>query len=439
MRKICTETALLLFLSFALICNAHAQVNLDSGLVAYYPFNGNANDESGNNNNPVFNNAVLTSDYYGNVNSAYAFDGATTYMQIPDSTSLNPSSNTITICVWLKVEGFYTGLCHGNRMLTKADQDFTSGEYLLNFDDNHITDANNCNTATVDSLQETFYGETASTTDYLNPPRYVDKNVWHSLVYTGNSDSATVFLDCKEYSVSIPGPVTFTNGYDLYLGKMNNVTYPYWYNGVLDEVRIYNRILDSAEIAAYSFSCATIMPLVLTSFEGSMLKNQSVLTWTTFDEVNTKSDIIERSYDGNIFSPVGTLAAKGAASTNNYRFIDDPSFANANVYYRIKFIDKDGRFTFSKVIQLALGYNGNSVLKIFPNPSNDFATITFPSLTKSMSQLKIVDATGKIMNVTTVSANTTQATINTQSLSAGIYEIVWVNGSQISNQTLIVK
>ena len=48
-----------------------AQVDLNNGLVAYYPFNGNANDASGNGNNPIFNNAMLTSDYYGNPNSAY--------------------------------------------------------------------------------------------------------------------------------------------------------------------------------------------------------------------------------------------------------------------------------------------------------------------------------------------------------------------------------
>ena len=45
-----------------------AQINLDSGLVAHYPFNGNANDESGN-------GATLTTDRFGNANKAYSFDG----------------------------------------------------------------------------------------------------------------------------------------------------------------------------------------------------------------------------------------------------------------------------------------------------------------------------------------------------------------------------
>ena len=52
-----------------------AQADLNDGLVAYYPFNGNANDESGNGNDGEINGATLTEDEYGNTNSAYYFDG----------------------------------------------------------------------------------------------------------------------------------------------------------------------------------------------------------------------------------------------------------------------------------------------------------------------------------------------------------------------------
>jgi len=52
-----------------------AQINLDSGLVAHYPFNGNANDESGNANHGTVNGATHTTDRFGNANKAYCFDG----------------------------------------------------------------------------------------------------------------------------------------------------------------------------------------------------------------------------------------------------------------------------------------------------------------------------------------------------------------------------
>jgi len=63
----------LLFL-FCFCGTIQAQVNLDKGLVAYYPFNGNANDESENGNNGTVNGATLTSDRFGIPNSAYRFD-----------------------------------------------------------------------------------------------------------------------------------------------------------------------------------------------------------------------------------------------------------------------------------------------------------------------------------------------------------------------------
>ena len=55
---------------------------INDGLVAYYPFNGNANDESGNGHNGTINSATLTSDRFGNPNSAYSFDGVNDYIDI---------------------------------------------------------------------------------------------------------------------------------------------------------------------------------------------------------------------------------------------------------------------------------------------------------------------------------------------------------------------
>ena len=92
-----------------------SQVNLDSGLVAYYPFNGNANDVSGKANNPIFNNATLTADYLGNPNSAYYFNGIDNYMQIPDSPTLN-MANQMSITLWVKPMGYYTGPCYNNSL-----------------------------------------------------------------------------------------------------------------------------------------------------------------------------------------------------------------------------------------------------------------------------------------------------------------------------------
>ena len=102
----------LLFISS--IC--FGQVSLKWGLQAYYSFNGNANDQSGNNNHPVFNNAALIADRFGNANSAYHFNGRSSYMKILNSASLN-SANKLSISAWVRPMGYYEGKCHGNSIL----------------------------------------------------------------------------------------------------------------------------------------------------------------------------------------------------------------------------------------------------------------------------------------------------------------------------------
>ncbi len=72
-------------------------------LVAHYPFNGNANDESGNGNHGTPNGATLTTDRFGNTDSAYSFDGSTNYISIPDNPNINvQTGESFTISYWTK-------------------------------------------------------------------------------------------------------------------------------------------------------------------------------------------------------------------------------------------------------------------------------------------------------------------------------------------------
>ena len=69
-----------------------------NGLVGWWPFNGNANDESGNGNNGVVNGATLTADRFGNVNSSYEFDGISQDIDCGNNQTLN--NNEFTISLW---------------------------------------------------------------------------------------------------------------------------------------------------------------------------------------------------------------------------------------------------------------------------------------------------------------------------------------------------
>ncbi|MFY7963963.1 MAG: LamG-like jellyroll fold domain-containing protein, partial [Chitinophagaceae bacterium] len=237
------QITLFIVLLFSSYFTANSQVNLSQGLVAYYPFNGTANDASGNNNNPTFNNATLTTDRNGNANSAYHFNGIDNYMQIPNSGSLNTGS-MVSVCVMVKTLGFYYGLCHGNQMVGKGiDNVNSNSNYYLRYSDL----VNNCSGGVPDSTKEFFYGNNVGSV----PKFPIQKNKWYSVVFTYDGAKARLYINCQlvgETSVLF----NFNNSADLFLGKMNSSGFPYWLNGDLDEVRIYNRALNSDEVLAYS-------------------------------------------------------------------------------------------------------------------------------------------------------------------------------------------
>jgi hypothetical protein len=244
-----------LLLTSNLIC--FSQVNLPLGLKAYYPFSGNANDVSGNNNNPVFNNATLTADRFGNPNSAYHFNGTNTYMQITNNPSIN-FTNKISLSAWVRPMGFYAGTCHGNAVIDKGNTDQVTGKYTLRFDDNAYTNGTNCNGGPPDVLHQNFYG-TGSGVPSPGYSPYIQVNQWYSVVITLDGTTAKLYVDCQLKSSAPQVVSTLTNIYDLFLGKLDNPSFPYWFNGDLDEVRIYDRALTVDEVNVLG-GCPAVNP-----------------------------------------------------------------------------------------------------------------------------------------------------------------------------------
>jgi Concanavalin A-like lectin/glucanases superfamily len=226
------------------ICSA--QVNKNSGLVAYYPFNKNAKDESGNKNNPIYNNAKLTSDRFGNPKSAYHFNGKNNFIKIPNSKSLN-IKDEITISAWVKINDFYKGKCHGNRIISKGNTDYLQGGYFIGFNDMRYTQDVLCETKVADVTHETFVSN-ISNLNNGGKIKFVDVNNWHILTYVSDGKAAKLFVDCELVETGIIGNKNNANNADLFLGCFDNVKYPYWFNGDLDDVRIYNRALSDDEI-----------------------------------------------------------------------------------------------------------------------------------------------------------------------------------------------
>ncbi len=220
--------------------------DVQSGLVAYYNFNGGSlNDGSGYGNNITFNNATQTSDRFGNANNAYLFNGTSNYMQVPNSASLNP--NNITLMAIFQVNDYYHGLCHVNQLFGKGTPDNIDGFYALRFSDFVL----NC-TDSLDTNNEKFLGAFSGAGGAPDTP-LVKTGQWYNLVFTYDGNDAKLYLN-GELKGSWQITVSFVaNSHDIFIGRHeDNIQYPYWFNGVIDEIRIYNRALPQGAVKQLS-------------------------------------------------------------------------------------------------------------------------------------------------------------------------------------------
>jgi len=223
--------------------------DIASGLVGYYNFNGGSlHDSSGYKNDIVFSIATPTADRFGNAGNAYLFDGSTSYMKVHNSASLNPDN--ITLYAIVKINGFYAGKCSGNQIFCKGSSDDMNGLYFLRFSDS----TNGCTLNPPHPESEVAYGTygdnipSETTLSVGNNSSAVQTGIWYKFAYTYDGLTAKFYVN-GILKGSVTKGVAFTdNSNDIFIGRDESVLYPYWFNGVIDEIRIYNRALTQPAI-----------------------------------------------------------------------------------------------------------------------------------------------------------------------------------------------
>ena len=208
----------------------HGQVT--NGLVAYYPFNGNANDASGHNHNGTVYNATLATDRYDIANSAYNFNGANTRIEIGDHPDFHVSN--LSVSAWL------------NLNVTNAEpfQSFVSKSVGAGTFNSYVT----------------YYDNGASRLGGFVSSGGFDENVtvpyalsgqWFHYVFTYEDVSNTMKIYANG-SLIATGSTSVTLGYDnspLTIGcEYQDNQLMFFVNCKIDDVGIYNRVLTQAEI-----------------------------------------------------------------------------------------------------------------------------------------------------------------------------------------------
>ena len=222
-------------------CNA-VSGSLTQGLVGYWPFCGNANDDSGNGNNGVVNGTTLTTDRFGNSNSAYDFDGISNYIEIPNFSQLN--SYPMTVSFWLKSNTVNSGAKILNKVCCSSwnGWDIEAG----NFDGNITAPNSNFHFEYYSSVCQGIYQSYCSPTPY--PIFNVFDNTWRQCVFVVDDSGAKVYWDgVLMFEQNWDGPAIAGNN-ELPLNIGRYIYGSNFFKGIIDDIGIWNRALTQQEI-----------------------------------------------------------------------------------------------------------------------------------------------------------------------------------------------
>lgn len=325
-----------------------------SGLVGHFPFNGNANDASSSGNNGTVSGASLTSDRFGNPNSAYSFNGSSNYIKVDNTKNL--SNDTYTYSVWINPTVLPTSGKFAY-FLDIGTESFGSISYgqTLGFNNSYFG-----YTGWAASTSKSSNPNTTNRTDLSILP-LVDK--WYHVVLTRDNTKLRLFVNNLLVTESSTGASTaYSSPNSLYLGNRSLLDAGAYFNGKLDDIRLYNRVLTSQEIDnLYNENTCTQKVSVTDTLEFKLnisgvygLVNTTVKvfpnptnSFLNVDFGNLKSTA---GFTFNILNSVGNNIYTSKIDTDNLS-IDIKNIGSAGIYF-INIVDTNGNIVDTKKLIL---------------------------------------------------------------------------------------
>jgi len=240
---------------------------------------------------------------------------------------------------------------------------------------------------------------------------------FNSVNYTTYDGTATEVLHVNFSPVNITA-----NG--VLLPRLTNLNQPGWTLDVATKtLRIFHT---GATQIAISTTANAALPATLGEFTGTVNSNNSVsLSWKTYSEINSKEFHVERSVDGINFETIRIMPAAVTSSvTLSYNYLDNDHPQKAAIYYRLKLVDNDGQYQYSKVLRLRFREGNFYINKIYPQPASDIIHIDITNIRAAASPtLSFINLNGATVRtrVITLGPGDNIIDVNVSSLPAGTY------------------
>jgi hypothetical protein len=405
-----------------------------NGLVGWWPFNGNANDESANSNDGTVTGSTLTADRFGNTNNAYSFNGTSAnYIDVPHNSSFNVSN--VTISAWYNAIDYGVNTTSWKRLIvSKREWGGWGNSFEVNIEAPYSGTINKMQACwTINGVNSTLTFEDSS----------LLTNTWSHFVYTHDNDSAKIYLNGNlVQSMAISGGLTNNTLPVRFGGRPSDGWHPF--NGALDDIGIWNRALSACEIqdlynSQLNSSAGINAGNDITVCQGDQVtlsgSGGSNYNWsgginnnTPFVTTNSQ-DYVLTALSSNGCSGTDTVSVtvnQNSSSTINETGLDSVSvngvWYNQNGQYT-QVIPNAAGCDSTITVNVSLSFTGVSELSgqsfsIFPNPATSIIHVKADTELLGMSY-SIYDNRGKVILRGQLNAENTS--IELGNLSGGIY------------------
>ncbi len=177
----------------------------------------------------------------------------------------------------------------------------------------------------------------------------------------------------------------------------------------------------------------SVLPVSLTAFSSSVVNNKVLLSWNTANEINLKGFSVEKSGDAKNFSELSYIASSHAGA-----YTAQDALQSGVTYYRLKMINLDGSFSYSKNVVVNTSGASSSALHVYPNPVISSAVVWHPQAGNG-AMLKVTDLNGRVLQTYTLQPGAVQTTINAGKLLNGTYVLLFRDATGKVQSTRIIK
>jgi hypothetical protein len=233
---------------------------------------------------------------------------------------------------------------------------------------------------------------------------------------------------------TIDSILAIPNPYNVTVVNRPDAFNPWVLNGYHSGVTLQNKAVSVTRynmqgFGQFAFAADSLqnpLPVSLLSLTAKAEQNNALVQWSTASEVNNAGFDLERSADGKSFEKVIFVKGYGNSTvTRNYAYNDEDAFAQSNIlYYRLKQLDADGRFTYSRIVKVTSNMQKAGSVSVFPNPFNTGYNISINVETETTANLTMTDIQGRTVaneSAAVVKGNNTLSLQHMDALQSGVY------------------